>query len=581
MRGDAKLLHDIWPYIKPHSKRMALGMFIKFLGAIMDLLLPWILAYMIDNIVPLKSIGRILLWGGAMVVCSIIGVAGNIGANRMASAVARDVMRSIRHDLFEKISYLSCAQIDRVTMPSLISRLSSDTYNMHKMLSSMQRMGVRAPILLLGGILITLTLEPVLTMVLVSTLPFIILVVFLVSRKGIPLYTALQGSIDNMVRKVRENFSGIRVIKALSKVTYEKERFAEINEDVAASERRAGITMAVTNPMMNVLLNVGLTIVIIVGAFRVDAGLTQPGKILAFLTYFTIILNAMLSITRMFVMFSRGSASGARIGEILTMSQDLQLVPSEPVETEYHIIFDDVSFAYQRGHEPTIENISFALKKGETLGIIGATGCGKSTIIQLLMRLYDVDTGIVRIDGKDVRSIPPDKLHTMFGITFQNDVLFADTIAENISFGRGISQEDIELAAEAAQASNFIGDIAAGFNYQLTTKGTNLSGGQRQRLLIARALAGKPEVIILDDSSSALDYRTDADLRHAIGENFADTTAVIVAQRISSIMHANHILVLEDGKILGAGCHDELMESCELYQSIYQSQMGGGVDHAS
>ena len=574
-------MRDIWPYIKPYSRRMALGMLIKFFGSIMDLLLPWILAYMIDNIVPLKSVGKIALWGGAMLISSVIGVSGNITANQMAAGVARDIMRNIRHDLFAKISYLSCAQIDRVTMPSLISRLSSDTYNLHKMLSTMQRMGVRAPILLLGGILITLTLEPVLTMVLVATLPFIILVVYLVSRKGIPLYTRLQESVDNMVRKVRENYSGIRIIKALSKVDYEKERFAEINEDVAASERKAGITMAITNPMMSVLLNVGLTLVIIVGAYRVNSGLTQPGKILAFLTYFTIILNAMLSITRMFVMYSRGSASGARIGEIITMSQDLTIYPSEPVETDYHIVFDNVSFKYQKGQEPTVKDINFALKEGETLGIIGATGCGKSTIIQLLMRLYDVDAGVVRINGRDVRSIPPEKLHTMFGITFQNDVLFADTISENISFGRNISPESIDAAAKSAQAAPFISDISNGLDYQLTSKGTNLSGGQRQRLLIARALAAEPEVIILDDSSSALDYRTDADLRRAIGENFANTTAVIVAQRISSIMHADHILVLEEGKILGSGRHEDLMQSCELYQSIYQSQMGGGINNAS
>ena len=560
---------------------MAFGMVIKFFGSIMDLLLPWILAYMIDYVVPIRSIEKILLWGGAMIICSIIGVTGNIGANQMAAAVARDIMRNVRHDLFAKVSYLSCAQIDKVTMPSLISRLSSDTYNLHRMLSMMQRMGVRAPILLMGGILITLTLEPALTLVLVSTLPFIILLVYTVSRKGFPLYTRLQESIDSMVRKVRENYVGIRIIKALSKVEYEKGRFAEINENVAASERKAAVTMAITNPIMNVLLNVGLTIVIIVGAYRVNAGLTQPGKILAFLTYFTIILNAMLSITRMFVMYSRGNASASRIGEILTMKQDLIIQPSEPVESEHHIVFNDVSFSYQKGQEATVEDISFALKKGETLGIIGATGCGKSTIVQLLMRLYDADSGSIRINGEDVKSIPAERLHTMFGITFQNDVLFADTIAENISFGRSLKQEQIEFAAEAAQAAAFVADINDGFGYQLTTKGTNLSGGQRQRLLISRALAGNPEIIVLDDSSSALDYRTDANLRRAIQENFSDTTAIIVAQRISSIMHADHILVLEDGRILGAGKHDDLMQSCEIYQSIYQSQMGGGIDNAS
>ena len=373
-------------YIKPFAPRMCLGMFVKFFGAMMELLLPWILSYLIDDIVPLRDLNLILVWGGAMIVASLLSLVTNILANRMAAWVAQHTTQALRHDLFKKISYLSCSQIDKYSIPSLESRLTSDTYHIHQMIGMIQRMGVRAPILLVGGILITLTLDPVLTLVLVCTLPFLSILVFKVSKKGIPLYVSLQQGIDAMVRTVRENISGIRVIKALSKTDYEKERFASVNQEVVRREKKAGITMALTNPMMNLFLNGGLTLVIVVGAFRVIAGVSSAGNIIAFLSYFTIILNAMMAVTRIFVMCSRGVASGARIQEVLETPEDLHVTPEEPVETPYHVVFDHVSFSYSKT-EPSVEDISFRLKPGETLGIIGATGCGKSTLMALLMRL--------------------------------------------------------------------------------------------------------------------------------------------------------------------------------------------------
>ena len=336
-------MRDILAYLKPHAGRMTLGFVIKFIGTIMDLFLPWILAYLIDEVVPLRSVPLILLWGGAMVVCSVIALVGNIVANRMASRVARDTTESIRHDLYKKTAYLSARQMDWFTVPSLESRLTSDTYNVHQMIGMMQRLGVRAPILLLGGVLVTLTLEPVLTLVLVSTLPLIGIVVYLVSKKGIPMYTKLQQAVDSMVRTVRENVSGIRVIKALSKSEYEKQRFTKVNRDVVARDTKAGITMAVTNPVMNLFLNLGLTLVVIVGAFRVNAGVSQPGKIIAFMTYFIIILNAMLMVTRMFVMVSKGSASAGRISEVLNAGEDLSIQPLSRAG-EAHVEFQNVSF---------------------------------------------------------------------------------------------------------------------------------------------------------------------------------------------------------------------------------------------
>ncbi len=565
----------IFRYLRPFVPRMSLGLAIKFTGAIMDLLLPWILSYLIDEVAPTRDMGRVLLWGGGMVLAAVLALVTNIVANRMAAWVAQHTTQAIRHDLFQRISLLSCSQLDSFSIPSLESRLTSDTYHIHQFIGMAQRMGVRAPILLVGGILITLTLDPVLTLVLVCTLPFLGVLVYLVSKKGVPLYVELQHGIDSMVRTVRETISGIRVIKALSKTEYERERFDGINKEVVRREKKAGITMGLMSPSSNLFLNLGLTAVVIVGAFRVNAGLTQPGKIIAFLSYFTIILNGLMAVPRIFTMYSRGAASGNRIAEVLGTAPDLPVSPSPREDSPYHIEFDGVAFSYGK-KEPTVQDISFQVKPGETLGIIGATGCGKSTVMALLMRLYDPDAGKVAISGRRVDSIPPEELHTKFGVVFQNDVLFADTIYENIDFGRGLPREAIEKAARCAQAWEFISALPDGLSHMLTAKGTNLSGGQRQRVLVARALAGGPEILLLDDSSSALDYKTDAALRQALREEYPRTTTVIAAQRVSSLLHAQHILVLEEGKAIGYGGHAHLMDTCPVYREIAQTQLGQG-----
>lgn len=569
-------MKGILKYIKPYILQMVLGLIIKFTGTIMDLCLPWILAYMIDDIIPQNNVNLIFIYGVIMVICSIIAVTNNIIANRMASRVARDVTREIRHDLFVKISYFSNTQIDKYTIPSLISRMTSDTYNIQRLIGVMQRLGVRAPILLIGGVIVTLTLEPVLSLVLIATLPFVGIMVYYVSKKGVPYYSEFQMYVDKLVRIVRENIIGIRVIKALSKTEYEKSRFEKINKDTSDKEKKASIVMGISSPMVNLILNLGLSIVIIVGAFRVNSGTTEPGKIVAFLTYFTIILNAMLSITRMFVLYSKGSASAMRISEVLEEDEDIVIKNEDYIESKYHIEFNNVSFSYNKDVN-AISNINFKLKRGETLGIIGATGSGKTTIIKLLMKFYEVDEGKIRINGYDINGVDKNELHKKFGVAFQNDMIFENTIYENIKFGRDLRKEDIFRAAEYAQAKEFIENLREKYNEHLTSKGSNLSGGQKQRVLISRALAKKPEILILDDSSSALDYKTDSLLRKAINDNFKDTTTIIVAQRISSIKNADKIIVLEEGKIIGYGNHDELIKDCYVYKEISDSQMGGDI----
>lgn len=564
-------------YMGRFAGSMLLGLLIKIVGTLMDLVLPYILAHIVDNVVPAGERNAIFIWGGVMIVCSVIALVGNVIANRIASAVARDTTKAIRHDLFRKVMYLSSEKLDKLTIPSLESRLTSDTFQIHRVVGMAQRMGVRAPILLIGGVCLTFFLDPILTLVMVATLPFIGITVYFVSKKGIPMFTEVQRGVDNMTRVVRENAQGVRVVKALSKTDYERRHFDKANRELVRLEKKANLTMALTNPMMTLFLNIGLAAVILVGAYRVRDGVCEPGVIIAFMSYFTIVTNAMLTITRIFTMMSKGTASANRIEEVLELKPDLPILDNgEGTDGDGYLIFEHVDFSYNKVKN-NLSNINFSLPKGATLGIIGSTGSGKSTLIQLIMRYYDPDSGRVLVDGKDVRTYSPKELHSKIGIVRQNDFLYNDTIEENIKFGRDISHEDIVKAAKAAQADGFIRETEGGYSHMLTAKGTNVSGGQKQRLLIARALAASPELLILDDSSSALDYKTDAALRRAVRENYADTTTVVVAQRVSSIMNADLILVLENGEVIAAGKHDELLLSCEVYREISDTQLGGAI----
>jgi ATP-binding cassette, subfamily B, multidrug efflux pump len=566
-------LQLILRYLKPYAAKMYGGFTLKFFGTVMDLLIPWILAYIIDTVTPQHNTGLAVVWGGLMLLCSLFALLGNVLANRVAALVARNATERLRHDLFAKIMHLPGGDIDRFTVPSLISRMTSDTYHVYRMIGMAQRIGIRAPILLLGGILVTLLLDTALATVLIAMLPFMALVVYYISKRGVPLYARLQSSVDKLVRIVRENASGIRIIKALSKSQDERQRFAATNKEVALNERKASTVMAVNEPIMQFLLNSGLVLVVLLGASRVQNGLTDIGKIVAFLSYFTIILQAMLTITRILTMYSKALASSIRIEEVMTAGEETGgAVPVAPLAGTPHLAFDHVTFSY--GHKtPAVRDVSFALAKGQSLGILGPTGAGKSTLIRLLMRFNEVDEGRIRIDGRDIAGLPLQILRGGMGVVFQNDTLFRGTIGDNVRLGREISLDEIDLALRRARAETFVAE-AGGAAAQVQTRGMNYSGGQQQRMLLARALAGKPDFLLLDDASSALDFKTEAEFR---GELRAGTgaTTIIIAQRISSVMHCDLILVLEDGEVRGLGTHEELMRSCSLYREIAALQLGG------
>ena len=565
----------ILTYLAPLRRRIAVGTSIKVIGTVAELMIPFLLSHILDYVIVTGRIGSIVLYGVLMALCSVAACLGNLIANRMAARTTMLFSAGMRRDLFSKTLHLSARDTDRFTIPSLESRTTTDTYNVQNFVGMMQRMGIRAPILLLGGTAITLLMDARLALVMIATLPLIFFTVYGISRLGVPLYTRVQRAVDGMVRVVREDAQGIRVIKALSKVDYENARYDRANMALRRAETRAATVMGAVNPFMTLLMNGGIVAVIAVSAHYVASGVSSAATVIAFMQYFTLISMAMMSLSRMFMMYTKCAASARRISLVMACESELATLPDDGRgDGDLHISFRGVSFSYL-GKKPNLRDISFSLKKGERLGIIGATGSGKSTLIRLLLRFYDPDAGMIRIGGRDVRSYTAGELSSLFGVVFQNDFLYAATIEENIRFGRELSGEAVEAAARIAQAHDFITAFPEGYAHAVSTGGTNLSGGQRQRLLIARAIAASPEILILDDASSALDYKTDAALRRALAEALPDSTVITVAQRVSSVKDCDLILVIEEGEIIGCGRHAELWETCAEYREISESQMGG------
>lgn len=563
-------------------------MTVKVAAAFLELLIPYVLEYIIDRLAPRGQAGPVIGWGLVMAGLAWAVRWGNIFANQSAVAVSRDCTRALRQDLFARTLTLSGSQADRFGLPSLISRMTSDSYNVQNFVTSIQTVGVRAPIMLVGGVCVALTMDTALASVLCVLAPVMTVIVILVSRKGVPLYDRVQREVDRMTRVMRENVTGVRVVKALCKEPYEEQRFREVNRRLTRSDLTASTVMAIPAPAVQLFMNLGLILVVLIGARRVNSGAAEPGVILAFLIYFNLILHSAMSFNRIFLLLSKAAASADRIAEVLRTPEDQPVLPPGARRENGALIeFDHVSFTYARTHgekdaaafagsgrSKCLDDVSFRLERGETLGIIGHTGSGKSTLIRLLMRFYDADQGTVYVDGRDVRTYGKRELREKFGAAFQSDVIFAESIRENITLGRVLVDEEVLRAAEDAMALEFVMEKPGGLDHEADIKGANFSGGQKQRLCIARALAARPEILILDDAASALDYRTDARLRQALREGYPGVTTVVAAQRVSSIMGADLILVLEDGRITGAGRHGELLERCPVYRDIYQSQMG-------
>ncbi len=588
----------IFRCLNRYRTQVLLVMGVKFLATMTELMLPYILEYLIDEVVPLGALGPVFFWGILMALCALVTRQLNVAANRRAVDNAHNISYDLRQELFTRTLNLSGTQFDAFGLPSLTSRLTSDSYNVQSCVQSIQTICIRAPILLVGGVLVTLTMDVQLALILCVMLPLLVAICIGISRYGIPLYQKVQQRLDDVVRIMRENITGIRVVKALSKEEYEKHRFAAANGAMTSSDIRASTAMGLPGPVMQVFLNSGLTLVVVVGAFRVNGGEMKSGVILAFLTYFNMILMGVMGMNRIFMMLSKASASASRIDEVLQTGPDQRVLSPEETGTpggDEFIRFEHVSFRYGETpeqedpgrkrqafagseREKSLDDISFSIRRGESLGIIGSTGCGKTTILNLLMRFYDVQEGAIYIGGRDVRTYDKDELHRRFGIAFQNDIVFQDTLRHNIDFGRELPEEDLRRAVEDSMAAEFIDSHPEGLDYRAEIKGANLSGGQKQRLLIARALAGNPEILILDDSSSALDYRTDAQLRKAIFARLKRTAVIMVAQRVSSIQGMTNILVLDDGHCIGYGSHAHLLETCPTYRTIYETQMGAMVE---
>ena len=427
--------------------------------------------------------------------------------------------------------------------------------------------------LVLGGLTLTFLLEPVLALVqfCVSLLTF--LTIFLVTRRGVPFYGEAQSAVDTVVRILRENAAGVRVIKALASQRREQDRFEQANRRDRAAEERAGRVMALTNPITDLLLNLGLTLVVLVGAVQVNAGAMPAGQIVAFLTYFALIQSATLGIAKVFVRISKGVASARRIRQVLEEPPTQSLSGADARRPEL-LGMEGATFSYH-GVEPDLADVSFTLQKGQTLGILGPTGSGKTTLVSLLLRLYDADSGVVWVGGQDVRCQTPRAVQDRFGVAFQSQSLIAGTIYENIAFLRDLPRQDVEAAVDTAQAREFVSRLPQGLDTPLELRGANLSGGQRQRLRIARALAGRPEILVLDNADSALDYQTAARLWAALRRDFPRTTLVIISERVASVRDADCILVLEHGRILASGRHQDLLVSAPRYRKMAELQMGG------
>lgn len=570
-------------YLGGFKKELIIGPAAKLTEAVFELIVPLIMADIIDVGIN-GGAGKPYIYrmGGIMILMGALGLCCALVCQYLASRASQGVGTVIRNDLFRHIGSLSHAELDRFGTPSLITRVTNDVNQVQSAVAMLIRLVVRAPFLVIGAAVMAMAIDLKLSLIFLAVMPLVAAVLYFIMFRSVPLYRVIQKKLDKISLITRESLSGARVIRAFSGEEAEEKRFREANDDFAETSMRVGRLSALLNPLTYAIMNLAIAAIVWFGGFRVDSGALTQGQVIAFVNYMTQISLALVVVANLVVLFTKAAASSARINEVFDTEPSIKDGAGAEVLAKAPVIeFRDVSFSYSEGGDNALEHISFSVQKGETVGIIGGTGSGKSTLVSLIPRFYDAEQGSVLISGTDVKSYGLKELRKRIGFVPQKAMLFSGTIAENLRWGNeNATDEQLRKAAETAQAKEFIDKMPDGFNTHINQGGHNLSGGQKQRLTIARALMGSPEILILDDSASALDFATDAALRKAITRDTSGMTVMIVSQRATSIRHADKIVVLDDGEAVGIGTHDQLLESCGVYREIVMSQESKGGEKA-
>ena len=574
--------------LKPYTLSIIGVMVFVFLQSLSELFLPTLMSDIVDTGVVDGNINYIISIGGWMILIAVIAMISSIIGSYLAAKVATGFGRDLRTKVFTKVESFSLEEFDEKGTASLIIRTTNDITQIQQLVIVMLRMFLRAPLLFIGGIIMAVIKNAKLSLMLVVILPFLVIVIFLVAKRSMFLFKSMQIKLDKLNLVLREYLTGTRVIRAFNREDYEKKRFRKANFDLTETAKKVNKLMVILIPLMMLILNLTTVSIIWFGGIQINEGSMQVGDLMAFIQYASQILFSLIMGSMMLIMLPRASVSAIRINEVLDVEPKIrdpktvvkELQPgikhdmTSKKEKRGYLEFNDVSFCYQGAKEPAIDKISFKARPGELTAIIGSTGSGKSTLINLIPRFYDVTEGRILVDGIDIRELTQEKLRSKIGLIPQKVVLFSGTIAENICFGNHkLSLDEITRAAEIAQASEFISSMKKGYNSIISQGGTNISGGQKQRLAIARALAKRPEIYIFDDSFSALDFKTEAKLRVAIKRETKNDTVLIIAQRVTTVMDADRIIVLDEGKIVGKGKHQDLMMTCKAYREIVASQL--------
>lgn len=563
-------------YLRGSWKAAVIAPLFMLLEVTMDLMQPKLMSGIIDKGVANADLNYVLLMGGWMLLAALVGVIGGVGCTVFSSVAAMTYGTDLRQDLFDRVQTFSFAELDTLKTSSLITRLTNDVLQLQNLVMMMLRIMVRAPLLCVGGVIMAMIINAKLALILVVAMPILAAAIFFIVRRGFPLFRAMQEKIDRVNDVTRENLSAVRVVKVFVRQEHEKARFERANRGLMDAGVKASRTMIWLWPVLTVVLNLSIVAALWFGGNLFMAGGMQTGQIMAFINYLMQILFSLMMVAMMLLGASRAKASADRINEVFGTTTTIS-EPDNPACPEgYAVEFKNVSFRYPGAEgDPALRNVSFTVKQGETLGILGSTGSGKSTLVSLIPRLYDATDGQVLVGGADVREIPLDKLRGRIGMALQESILFTGTVAENLRWGDGETDtEAVGQAAADAQAHDFIGAMEQGYDTLIGQKGVNLSGGQKQRLSIARALIKNPQILILDDSTSAVDMATEARLQAAVKRRMGTCTILIIAQRISSVIDADKILVMEDGSIVAEGTHKQLIQSSAIYRDIVCSQLG-------